>query len=112
MPNWAEDHELAYGAQELANVMLTMLSGAGISVNIPGYPNQEDVDVFRESIWRDAEDYMSMNPGSLEEEYNEVMRAAAHLVGDSPSRAYLQTANAILAEGPAGLIGQRLDGEE
>lgn len=74
-----------------------MANRVGIDVDIPGYDDALDVDVFRESIWAHAGDYLALNPGRLEEEYNEITAAAAGLIGEYDARANMDSANAILA---------------
>lgn len=98
MADWVTNEELLLRSDELADVMLTMLANAGIQVDIPGYDDHVDVDAVRESFWLDAADYTSMDPAKLEEEYDEILRTATHLLMDPELNAQTTLAAAQIAD--------------
>ncbi|HEX2130373.1 MAG TPA: hypothetical protein VHH15_02355 [Actinophytocola sp.] len=70
------DDDLRGSAYRLSGAMLRMLAADGLNVDIVGVPDREDADPFAISIQLDAEQYMSMNPDRLTEEFNEIRDAA------------------------------------
>lgn len=70
------DDDLRRSAYRLSGAMLQMLRADGLDVDIVGVPDQEDSDPYARSIEIDAEQYMSMNPARLTEEFDEIRDAA------------------------------------
>lgn len=77
------DDQLRSSAYRLAGSMIAMLRRDGLDPDIPGYPDQEDADVFSRSFEIDAEMYMSMNLDALTEEFDEVRKAARTIKEES-----------------------------
>jgi len=76
--DWITDDQLRSSAGRLVGSMIAMLRADGLDPDIVGVPDQEDSDVLAKSIEVDAEQYMSMNPERLAEEYDEIRRAASN----------------------------------
>ncbi|HWM07085.1 MAG TPA: hypothetical protein VNP92_32505 [Actinophytocola sp.] len=77
------DDDLRRSAGRLSGAMVAMLRADGLDPDIPGYPDQVDADPFARSIEIDAELYMSMNPGRLAEEFDEIRNAALTTMNES-----------------------------
>lgn len=86
------DDDLRSAAYTLSGAMSAMLAADGIDPDILGVPDQVDGDVIARSIEIDAEFYMSMNPASLTEEYNEILDAAAAIERESDPNGFVESA--------------------
>lgn len=80
MTTFRTDTDLRAAAFGLAHNMLHMLDQAGVYPTVPGVPGQMDVNVFRQEFEVDAEQYTTMDPGRLSQEYDEI-RTAANMNG-------------------------------
>lgn len=85
------DDDLRSGAYALSGALNAMLAADGIDPDILGVPDQVDSDVIARSIEIDAEFYMSMNPASLTEEYNEILDAAIATKRESDPNGYVDS---------------------
>lgn len=94
---WVSNETLSLAADELADVMLSMLSVAGIPVDKIGLPDKDDVTVFKQGFLVDAMDYMAFDPARLEEEYNDILSASRFFVEHPDAKPLMGTANAEIA---------------
>lgn len=86
------DDDLRSAAYALAGAMTDMLAADGLDPDIAGNPDETDSDVFSESIQIDAELYMSMNLGRLEDEFDEILAAADATKRESDPQGYVDSA--------------------
>jgi len=70
------DDDLRRSAYRLSGAIVAMLRADDLDPDILGVPDQENSEVFARSIEIDAEQYMSMTPARLAEEFDEIRNAA------------------------------------
>jgi uncharacterized protein YukE len=100
--DWLTNEELALTAHRLGTAVMAMYDKAGIIVSLPAYaggtPSPDSRQTFINSFIADAEDFMSVEPQKVEDEYHRM-----HQEGDkldkiaSAEGGALENANARLA---------------
>jgi hypothetical protein len=95
--SWVTNESLAQVADELGDVMLSMLSVAGIPIDILGIPDKEDVQAMKGFILADAMDYMALDPARLEQEYNAILGVSRHFEENPDAKSQMNTANAEIS---------------
>lgn len=95
--SWVTNETLSLAADELGDVMLSMLSLAGIPIDIPGIPDKEDAQAMKGFILADAMDYMALDPARLEQEYNDILTASRYFTEHPDAKSQMNTANAEIA---------------
>ncbi len=88
MADWKTDGELYDVAQQLGNKIADMYTKAGVWVSAG-----TNVDAIVESMRMDAEEFMSLDPQKIVDEFDRMQRAATQTGEDAIAKALLDEAN-------------------
>ncbi|HEV8554848.1 MAG TPA: hypothetical protein VGR06_00430 [Actinophytocola sp.] len=83
MPGWTTNEDLALIAHRLGTAVMAMYDKAGITVSLPAYPggtpSPDSRQTFVNSFIADAEDFMSVEPQKVHDEFSRMLQEGTKL---------------------------------